>query len=347
MLTEGKISTPKEWLFVQLQMNDSEFRQILDPKDYDTLTIITLINKINTCLKINYLTLIFDETQVLCRPEYGKYQGSSCWEVPDLHAHIVLKLPFLSHDDILQNLDALLITEQKSNDKTKDQVIREHIQLWYKHICSDIWKLRVNLLNLLFKEAIELLQHSIIPCQSLECVVLGPDDTISGKIEINPFLEPYLVDSIGLFLKNTRGKTMFITTSNLSGGVPIAKYVMDITYCSYAIQPDIYSGSDVVVSFIDNEQNVVLLSASCSVSGSPVKSKRLQIGLDILPNDSKANEEDNLDNLENYRISKVSERAEYHEQIKTSTNNRKHIYVSVLIPHRSSKRSGSINMVIS
>ncbi|RIA91005.1 hypothetical protein C1645_822579 [Glomus cerebriforme] len=52
MLIKKKVSTPKEWLF-------------------------TLINKINDCLKINRLTLIFDEAQVLCRRDYGEYKGST------------------------------------------------------------------------------------------------------------------------------------------------------------------------------------------------------------------------------------------------------------------------------
>src|SRR5437763_15569570 len=84
--------------------------------------------------------------------------------------------------------------------------------------------------------------------------------------------------------------------------------------------------------------------------------KRFQIGLsssDVLPNDATTNEEGNLEreekekkkkkkdlnydlnyaeNTKDYRISKISERAKYHEQIKTSTENRKHIYVSVELP---------------
>src|SRR5581483_7978217 len=140
-----------------------------------------------------------------------------------------------------------------------------------------------------------------------------------------------------------------------------------VTYCSYAIQPDIFSGADVVVSLMDDEQNVVLLSATCTVSGDSIKKSKvkeqlikscmrfqymecpgkkkkekcLQIGLsnsnDLLYG-STANEEDNLEreekkkkkkkkkgkkdlnydlnyneNTKNYQISKVSERANYHE----------------------------------
>ncbi|CAB5212073.1 unnamed protein product [Rhizophagus irregularis] len=77
-----------------------------------------------------------------------------------------------------------------------------------------------------------------------------------------------------------------------------------------------------------------------------------------LPYDSTANEGDNLErekekkkgkkdlnydlnytkNTKNYRISKVPERANYHEQIKTSTENRRHIYVLVELPHRKDER---------
>ncbi|CAG8485740.1 11980_t:CDS:1, partial [Acaulospora morrowiae] len=149
MITERKILTPKEWLFLQLKMNDSEIRDTLGPKNYNNLTVVTLINRINAFLKVDYLTLIFDEAQILCRSEYGEYQGSSIngkrWnllqgyivhltqlpvtcllvgtymhmasgislvtsvgKVSNLYAHIVLKLPFLSHDDVLRNLDAVI-----------------------------------------------------------------------------------------------------------------------------------------------------------------------------------------------------------------------------------------------
>ena len=193
----------------------------------------------------------------------------------------------------------------------------------------DVLRLRV-FYNHNYKEAIKLLQHSIIPCKSPECIVLGSKDEVSDIIEINPSLESYLIDSIVLYLKNTQRQMVdifvnniitfnnissignefdavfitaiihkrelnvreelnkwknvqqfdlpswitptmeFVTTSNLSGSVPIVEYVNDMTYYSYAIQPDIYSGSDVVISLADNKYNVVLLSASCTISSSPV-----------------------------------------------------------------------------
>ncbi|CAI2170564.1 4832_t:CDS:2 [Funneliformis geosporum] len=192
---------------------------------------------------------------------------------------------------------------------------------------------------------------------------------------------------------------MVMTISNLSGGVPIVEYVENTThYRSYAIQPDRFSGLDVVISFADDEQNVVLLSASCTISGEPInrgkikeqvfkscmkfqymenpkkknsqiedqkeefswkEPEHLQIGFgDFLPSNEEVNSEeeevdydqdlnyDDLDydldytkNTKNYRISKVSERIKNHERIKSSTENRKHIYVLVELPHRAGKRS--------
>ena len=151
MFIEEKVSTPKEWLLAQLQMNDSETRSILRLRKYDPDTIIILIKKINACLKLANLTLILDESQVLCSSEYGKYKGSNrgkAWNLlqgyvahllqfpvtcilagtymhmasgislvtsvgkdSNLQTHIVLKLPFLSHDDVLRNLDAVIDLE--------------------------------------------------------------------------------------------------------------------------------------------------------------------------------------------------------------------------------------------
>ncbi|RIA91006.1 hypothetical protein C1645_822580 [Glomus cerebriforme] len=69
----------------------------------------------------------------------------------------------------------------------------------------------------------------------------------------------------------------FMTISNLSGSVPIVKYIDNMTYYhSYRIQPDRFSGLDVVVSFADDKQNVVLLSASCTVSGEPIKRSKIK-----------------------------------------------------------------------
>ncbi|CAG8594823.1 3640_t:CDS:2 [Funneliformis caledonium] len=394
-------------------------------------SLIVLINKMKHFKCWTKRILIFDESQILCGFEYGKYQGSSVpgkeWnllQVPNLHTHIVLKLPFLSHDDVLRNLDAvidlthvtpetrnllgyilrgrprkcasfvhLLISKQRSNGRTKDLVLQEFIWSWYNKISYDMAKYLANACEYLGANN---LNPETAIMDSPECIILGHNDKYSNEIEINPSLESYLINSIGLFLENTQGKKMvdvfvdniimlnnissignefdavfimaiiqkrginvrkelnkwkngqqfdlplwitpkmkFITTSNLPGSVPIAKYVNDMTYCSYAIQPDIYSGSDVMISLMDNEQNVILLSVSCTVSSSPIKSskvkeqlikscmrfqymeclrkrkndvefsykkpKHFQIGLNsnsILLNNVTANEEDNLEREE-------------------------------------------------
>ncbi|CAG8779649.1 6460_t:CDS:1, partial [Acaulospora morrowiae] len=201
MLIEKNILTPKEWLFAQLQIDDSNIRRKLALENYDILNVTTLIKSINSCLNVKSLTLIFDEAQVLCRSEYGEYIGSSVkdkkWNLLQayiehlthlrvtcllagtymhmssgislvtsvgkkrgLKDHIVLKLPFLSHNDVLRNLNAvidltdvspkilnllgcllrgrprncasfvgLLISERISVNRTKDQKNQEIIKL--------------------------------------------------------------------------------------------------------------------------------------------------------------------------------------------------------------------------
>ncbi|POG82166.1 hypothetical protein GLOIN_2v1470140 [Rhizophagus irregularis DAOM 181602=DAOM 197198] len=73
VLTEKKISTPKEWLFIQLQMDEYKIRKILVLKHLHA---------------------------------YGKRTGVG--KVPGLSAHIVLKLPFLLQNDALWNIDAVI-----------------------------------------------------------------------------------------------------------------------------------------------------------------------------------------------------------------------------------------------
>ncbi|CAI2184958.1 17720_t:CDS:2 [Funneliformis geosporum] len=551
--SKEKISTQKEWLFTQLQMDIKKIQMSL--VNVDNISISSLIYYINECLGVKSLILIFDEAQVLCDDKYGNYDGSSLGKTWNLlqayiahlthlpvkciiagtymhmasgislvtsigkvqsgsQAHIVLKLPFLTQNDVLRNLDIIidmrdvtpetrnylgfilrgrprncasfvqmLISKRESKNRTKDQEMRELLPLWYEKISNDmgvylenackslganyfnletaiidVIRLRV-FYNYKFKHAIELLKHSIIPCQSPECIILSRDVDRFNEIQINPSLESYLVSGIEIFLKK-RGKTlvdvfveyiirlnntssignefdavfisvmiekrgrrvrevlnewknsqefnlpswitptmMVMTISNLSGGVPIVEYVENTThYRSYAIQPDRFSGLDVVISFADDEQNVVLLSASCTISGEPInrgkikeqvfkscmkfqymenpkkknsqiedqkeefswkEPEHLQIGFgDFLPSNEEVNSEeeevdydqdlnyDDLDydldytkNTKNYRISKVSERIKNHERIKSSTENRKHIYVLVELPHRAGKRS--------
>ncbi|CAG8784662.1 4068_t:CDS:2, partial [Gigaspora rosea] len=344
MLIEKNILTPKEWLFAQLRMNDNKIRMKLADENYDIFKVNSLIESIKTCRNVESLTLIFDEAQVLCRSEYGEYKGSSVpnkkWNLLQVYVEHLTHLPV-----------TCLLAE-------KNQEIIKLIEKWYKKIRSDmaeylenackylkannlnpdraiidVLRLRV-FYNQKYESAIKLLQHSIIPCKSPECITLESSKTTSGIIEINTSLESYLVSSIELFLKNTRRKTLieffideiikldgipspsignefdaifiaaiiqkrglnareelnrwkagqqfdlpswitptmeFVTISNLSRVVPMAKYVEDETYRYYAIQPDTYSGSDLMISLVDDKQNVVLLSASCTVSVNPIE----------------------------------------------------------------------------
>ncbi|PKC02830.1 hypothetical protein RhiirA5_424665 [Rhizophagus irregularis] len=87
VLTEKKISTPKEWLFIQLQMDEYKIRKILVLK--------------------SYVDEIMENTKrVQHLHAYGKRTGVG--KVPGLSAHIVLKLPFLLQNDALWNIDAVI-----------------------------------------------------------------------------------------------------------------------------------------------------------------------------------------------------------------------------------------------
>ncbi|CAG8766882.1 44448_t:CDS:2, partial [Gigaspora margarita] len=459
-LEATKMKQPK---FEQHDQQDHVFRML------DTNLLQAYIEHL-THLPVTYLlagTYMHMSSRISYVTSVGKDQS--------LKDHIVLKLLFLSHNDIVQNLNAvidltdvspkilnflgcllrgrsqnyasfvrLLISEQISVDRTKDQKNQEIIKLiekWYKMIRADMAKYLKNACKYLdanninsdraiidvlrlcvfynqkYESAIKLLQYSIIPCKSPECITLESGKTTSGIIEINTSLESYLVSSIELFLKNTRRKTLievfideiiklngilsignefdviFIAAviqkrglnareelNRWKNAVSIAKYVEDETYRYYAIQPDTYSGSDLVISLVDDKQNVVLLLASCTISGKPIERDKvkkqliktcLQTGLGVIPDDTTVKENDlededglkedendleeevhrqdlNFDdvnydlnytkNIKKYQISKVSVRAKNYEEIKTSTENRKHIYVSVELSHKCSKR---------
>ncbi|CAG8499656.1 3005_t:CDS:2 [Scutellospora calospora] len=511
MLVLEKISTPQEWLFAQLR-NTKEIQnklhnihnissliyyineclnveslilifdeaQVLCGPEYGEYNGSSSLGKKWNLLQayIEHLTHL-PVTSLIAGTYMHMASGislvTSVEKVQGLHAHIVLKLPFLSQNDVLRNLDTVidltdvkpktrdylgymlrgrprncasfvlkLISERESKGRSKDQELRELLCSWFKQISHDmavylenackslganninsetaiidVLRLRV-FYNCKFKQAIELLQRSIIPCQSPECIILRHDDAYSNEIKINPSFESYLVSGIEMFLLK-RGKTLvdvfveniirlnntssignefdavfitamiqkrgrnvreelnkwkngqifdlpswitptmkFITISNLSGGVPIAEYVDNTTYyCSYAIQPDRFSGSDVVISFADDEQNMVLLSASCTVSGGPIKRSKIKeqvfkscMKFQYMENTRKRKGKNSQ--IEDHEggfswkepeclqiglVSKVIERAKNHEKIKISTENRKHIYVSVELPHRASKRS--------
>jgi hypothetical protein len=67
MLVQEKISMPKEWLFTQLRTNTEKIKKALR----DVHDISSLFDYIKECLGVSFLTLIFDEAQVLCAPKYS------------------------------------------------------------------------------------------------------------------------------------------------------------------------------------------------------------------------------------------------------------------------------------
>ncbi|RUS14307.1 hypothetical protein BC937DRAFT_94031 [Endogone sp. FLAS-F59071] len=72
----------------------------------------------------------------------------------------------------------------------------------------------------------------------------------------------------------------FVTTSNLANGVSLVGYIKDIfskapNHHCHAIQPEESAGSDVVLSLVDDEQHVVLMSVSCTISGKNVKKEKI------------------------------------------------------------------------
>src|SRR5437762_2913349 len=110
----------------------------------------------------------------------------------------------------------------------------------------------------------------------------------------------------------------FITTSNLSNSVHITQYVKNImTYSSYAIQPEQRSGSDVILSLMDEDDEHEEYGQDLNY-----------VGLDY--------DLDYTENTKNYQISEFSN----HKQINTFIKNRKHIYVSVELPHRAGNKAG-------
>ncbi|RUS18083.1 hypothetical protein BC937DRAFT_89164 [Endogone sp. FLAS-F59071] len=104
MLIREKVSNPKDWLIAQLRGNYSGLgNTILDisttllKQNLNLFVIRLLLNAINACLKINDLLLIYDESQVLCKREYGKFIGSSrargSWNFLQAYTDRVLGFP--------------------------------------------------------------------------------------------------------------------------------------------------------------------------------------------------------------------------------------------------------------
>ncbi|CAB5391819.1 unnamed protein product [Rhizophagus irregularis] len=462
MLVQERISTPKEWLFEQLQIDINYIGAIKDI--LRNVNYISVFRYIVECLHVKSLILILDEAQVLCRTGYGKYNGSSKsnkkWSLlqayvehlthrpvtcliagtylhmatgiplvasmgktQSLHAHIVLKLLFLSHYDVLRNLEAVidltdvtpktrdilgyflrgrprncasfvreLISNRKPTNRTKDQEMRVLIRLWFEKMSTDIADYLEDAFQACHKTVSFLVR---LP----ECIVPRHDESFSEEITINPSFESYLIPGIEAFFQR-RGKSLvdvfidniillnnnssignefdavfitaiiqkrgcnvrdelnkwkngqqfdlpswitstmkFVTISNLSNAVPLARYVSDETYCRRAIQLEPCSGSDLklVIPAANEEDDLEDDDLEeddleeDDLGEGDLEEEEYGQDLDFDGVDYDLNY---TENTKNYRVSDKKN----HEAIKNSTKNRKHIYISVELPRRRSKR---------
>ncbi|EXX51860.1 hypothetical protein RirG_257970 [Rhizophagus irregularis DAOM 197198w] len=127
----------------------------------------------------------------------------------------------------------------------------------------------------------------------------------------------------------------FVTISNLSNAVPLARYVSDETYCRRAIQLEPCSGSDLVKLVIPaaNEEDDLEDDdlEEDDLGEGDLEEEEYGQDLDFDGVDYDLNY---TENTKNYRVSDKKN----HEAIKNSTKNRKHIYISVELPRRRSKR---------
>ncbi|RUS22580.1 LOW QUALITY PROTEIN: hypothetical protein BC937DRAFT_88367, partial [Endogone sp. FLAS-F59071] len=245
MLIQRKVSTPKDWLFVQLRAAHnglpdiiSKIREILLEQQLNLNRILILLRAIKACLGINALLLVCDEVQLLYRHDYGQYNGSSragsSWNLLQAYIHhtlgsfpftlllagtsmhlarglslvtsvgkigaihrvqAILKLPFLTPNDVLRNLNNTinlqgvtdgtrnylgimlqgrprgcayfikLLAERRSTQGSKEQEIRELIKIWHQRMCTDMAKY--------LRNTCELLGDKIDPYQAILDVPSG------------------------------------------------------------------------------------------------------------------------------------------------------------------------------
>ncbi|PKY55352.1 hypothetical protein RhiirA4_548690 [Rhizophagus irregularis] len=131
MYVEQKIKTPKDWLLAQLYGLDKDSITLI----YENLSELSaeefssLIRFINKCLNIRRILFIQDEAQCLCRPEFGEYFGGITHIISGIimhmssglslvtsvgkfdaprKVHLVLKLPYLSPDDVIRVLNTVI-----------------------------------------------------------------------------------------------------------------------------------------------------------------------------------------------------------------------------------------------
>ncbi|PKY20772.1 hypothetical protein RhiirB3_434161 [Rhizophagus irregularis] len=424
--------TPKEWLFEQLQIDInyigaikdilrnvnyiSVFRYIVECLHVKSLILIldeaqvlcrTGYGKYNGSSKSNKKWSLLQAyvEHLTHRPVTCLIAGTylhmatgiplvaSMGKTQSLHAHIVLKLLFLSHDDVLWNLEAVIDLTDVTP-KTRDILgyfLRGRPRNCASFMSTDIADYLEDACN--YVGADNLYPEKAI-MDSPECIVPRHDESFSEEITINPSFESYLIPGIEAFFQR-RGKSLvdvfidniillnnnssignefdavfitaiiqkrgcnvrdelnkwkngqqfdlpswitstmkFVTISNLSNAVPLARYVSDETYCRRAIQLEPCSGSDLklVIPAANEEDDLEDDDLEEDDLGEgDLEEEEYGQDLDFDGVDYDLNY---TENTKNYRVSDKKN----HEAIKNSTKNRKHIYISVELPRRWSKR---------
>uniref|UniRef100_U9U1L3 Crinkler effector protein N-terminal domain-containing protein n=1 Tax=Rhizophagus irregularis (strain DAOM 181602 / DAOM 197198 / MUCL 43194) TaxID=747089 RepID=U9U1L3_RHIID len=239
MLVQERISTPKEWLFEQLQIDINYIGAIKDI--LRNVNYISVFRYIVECLHVKSLILILDEAQVLCRTGYGKYNGSSKsnkkWSLlqayvehlthrpvtcliagtylhmatgiplvasmgkpQSLHAHIMLHLKLATSLDISSEDDLETVHHnRKPTNRTKDQEMRVLIRLWFEKMSTDIADYLEDACNYVGAD-------NLYPEKAI-MDVLRHDESFSEEITINPSFESYLIPGIEAFFQR-RGKSL-------------------------------------------------------------------------------------------------------------------------------------------
>ncbi|UZO21680.1 uncharacterized protein OCT59_014067 [Rhizophagus irregularis] len=396
MLVQERISTPKEWLFEQLQIDINYIGAIKDilrnrksfvePDMENTMGVQNRIKSGVSCrLTLNILRTVplpalLPALTCIWQQEFLL---SLVWENPKmLHLKLATSLDISSEDDL-----ETVHHNRKPTNRTKDQEMRVLIRLWFEKMSTDIADYLEDACNYVGAD-------NLYPEKAI-MDVLRHDESFSEEITINPSFESYLIPGIEAFFQR-RGKSLvdvfidniillnnnssignefdavfitaiiqkrgcnvrdelnkwkngqqfdlpswitstmkFVTISNLSNAVPLARYVSDETYCRRAIQLEPCSGSDLVKLVIPaaNEEDDLEDDdlEEDDLGEGDLEEEEYGQDLDFDGVDYDLNY---TENTKNYRVSDKKN----HEAIKNSTKNRKHIYISVELPRRRSKR---------
>ncbi|CAG8741021.1 4744_t:CDS:2, partial [Rhizophagus irregularis] len=207
MYVEQKIKTPKDWLLAQLYGLDKDSITLI----YENLSELSaeefssLIRFINKCLNIGRILFIQDEaqSQCLCRPEFREYFGGITsvgkFDAPR-KVHLVLKLPYLSPDDVIRVLTTVINVDGASPETLsylrnipkgrpqnyKDDEFVKTSKKWFEQMSNSI---AGYLRNTAKSAGAELIQHGILPIHSPPFITLNPHKIDSLSFKVNGDLE--------------------------------------------------------------------------------------------------------------------------------------------------------------